>query len=360
MAKQGSQGILAAWSEFLRALASFLTKLIWTAILLVILAAVGRYLYLNADVIPTGLESPRMREVPPVEPDWDRIDSQICRALEPARDAAQAHASQAYAAWMKTLRQRVEADFLDWYFGYFNQQWLGLKGVYYWSVNQILDEQPNAAEAITAQIQTEFANRVLRPQIAQQRLERIAGETVGVYVRELRRHLAEIPGRYRIPRLEWEARLADIAVLSHNVEANRETGLSLKTLAASGAAGGAIAASQISQALEPAIAKIGTKVGAKAAGKTAGKAVGKLAAKTGAKMGAKTGGKFFGPIVGAVILVWDFWDHHRTEAENRPILRQNLFDYLEELRRSLEQETLAVVDVLGQGIMDSVEKSRNR
>lgn len=358
MTKKGDRGILAAWSEFLRALASFLTKLIWTAVLLVILAGVGRYLYLNTEVIPTGLESPRMREVPPVEPDWERIDTRICQALEPAREAAQAHAAQAYAAWMKTLRQRVEADFLDWYFGYFNQQWLGLKGVYYWSVNKLLDEQPNAAEAITAQIQTEFSNRVLRPRIAQQRLERIAEETVGVYVRELHRHLAEIPGQYQVPRLEWEAHLADIAVLSHNVEANRETSLSLKTLAASGAAGGAIAASQISQALKLAIAKIGSKVGAKAAGKTAGKAVGKLAAKTGSKLGAKTGGKFFGPIVGAAILVWDFWDHYQTEAENRPILRQNLFDYLTELRRNLEQETVAVVDGLGQGIMASVEENR--
>ena len=48
--------------------------------------------------------------------------------------------------------------------------------------------------------------------------------------------------------------------------------------------------------------------------------------------------KFLGPIIAVGVIAWDLWDHHRTEEINRPILRQNLADYLTELQFSLLHE----------------------
>lgn len=97
------------------------------------------------------------------------------------------------------------------------------------------------AENITAEIQEEFAKRVLRPQISQLEIKWIAREILESYVTELNNSLRSIPGRYKIPRLEWERHLEDIAVLTANSEAARDVPLSLKSVAVSSAVATGIA-----------------------------------------------------------------------------------------------------------------------
>ncbi len=50
---------------------------------------------------------------------------------------------------------------------------------------------------------------------------------------------------------------------------------------------------------------------------------------------AKSGGKLLGPIIGIGIIIWDLWDHKSTRAENEPILRQNLYDYVDLMTQEL-------------------------
>jgi uncharacterized membrane protein len=60
-----------------------------------------------------------------------------------------------------------------------------------------------------------------------------------------------------------------------------------------------------------------------------------MAARTGTKVGVKAGGKFLGALIGIGVLAWDIWDHRHTERVERPILRENLVDYLAELQHAL-------------------------
>lgn len=51
----------------------------------------------------------------------------IQKEMERARAQAEAYAREQYRDWMGALRDRVESDFLPWYFSYWNQLVAGLK-----------------------------------------------------------------------------------------------------------------------------------------------------------------------------------------------------------------------------------------
>ncbi len=328
---------LNAWANFLNALGSLTGKLIWGFIVVIIFSMIGRHLFFSGD-FPTGFfdKSQKTRTVTIQTPiEWHEIDRQTVMALKASSQAAEKFAAYHVAQWIKDLENRVDSHFLDWYFGYWNQQWLGLKGIGYWTTEKIFSNQPSMAEQITEDIQDEFSKRVLRPQIAQMKLERIATKALNVYVKSLRKNLAAIPEKYNIPQADWDRYLSDIAVITSVSEGNREISLSLKTLTATGIAGGTTGAALLVKSVKPMIVKIGSKATTKVAAKSAGKATAKIAAKTGTKVSAKTGGKLLGPIIGVGIIIWDVWDHHHTREIEKPILRENLMAYFAELKESL-------------------------
>lgn len=248
--------------------------------------------------------------------------------------------------------KRVDADFLEWYFNYWNQQTLALKGMWYWSVGQVLSDAPAAAARITEDIQEQFATRVLRPEIAQMELERLTSEVLHVYVTQVREQLSTIPEKYQLPQADWERYLDDIAVLTARTEGNRDVPLTLKALTASTAAG-TIA---LGQALGPPLKNIAGKV----SGKLTGKAAATLATKTGVKVGARVGGKLLGPITGIGIVIWDVWDHRQTQKVERPLLRQAIADYFAAMKQNLlhepESGVLSVLHTIERNIVSSLRK----
>lgn len=332
----------ASWWYKLDVVRKFLVSLIWIAVIAVILATVGKYLSFKGADTRIAAKASEPKYVPVADPiPYDNVDKDIVAALHAARQDAEAFATREIDAWNGQLMQRVDNDFLDWYFGYWNQTKIGLKGLYHEAAHWVFDDHPTASEEITEEIQSEFANRVLRPQIAQLELERIARETMNHYVTSLQQKLQAIPDKYKIPQADWERYLNDIAVLSAGVEGSREVPLSLKTLYASGAGGAVLLASK----LNVLIGKIGGKVMAKSAGSAAAQ----VASKTGAKVAAKAGGKLLGPIIGIGILLWDAWDHNKTKEENMPIMRQNFTDYFVQLKDSLLHDPQA-------GIMTTISE----
>ena len=42
-----------------------------------------------------------------------------------------------------------------------------------------------------------------------------------------------------------------------------------------------------------------------------------------------------GAIVAIGIIIWDVWDHHATKSKAKPILRKNIYDYLNEVKESI-------------------------
>jgi hypothetical protein len=312
----------------LKAWTRLISKVIWLLVVLIVLAGVGRWLLWPTTPKPSSVNTIKPVPAPPI--DWDQVDKEVRGVLTSAGTAAESSAMAKLDAWVESLRHRVDDDFLSWYFSYWNQQVLGLKGIWYWSVKQVMDDRPDAAERITEDIQEEFAKRVLRPQVAQLQLERITTEVLEVYISELSKNLSRIPEKYRIPQPDWERYLNDIAVVASGTEGNREIPLTLKAVMATTAGGGVV----VAKAFAPTVRNIGGKL----SGKLAEKAAGKVAGKTGAKVAGKAGGKLLGPIIGFGIIIWDVWDHYETKKVERPILRQTIVDYFTEVKQSLLYE----------------------
>lgn len=317
---------LHTFADFLEAVRRILVNGIWIAIILVILGGVGWFLVgsqLGSE--NNGSTTAKITEKP-VQPsvNWQKVDSELAVTLQKARENAREYAAQEIDKWIVSMMERVDNSFLDWYFNYWTQQVLGLKGLYQYGVHYVLENQPTASEKLTEEIQAEFTARVLQPQIAQKVLERVIHETAVRYIDELRSELDRIPQTYGISRARWQSYLEDIAITTRAVEGSRETPLTLKAVTVSGGGGAILLAANIKTMLG--------KVSAKIMAKSSGKLASKMAAKTGGKVVAKVGGKFFGTIAGFGVLVWDIWDHSITEQNNRPQLRQSLVAYFDELK----------------------------
>ena len=361
---EGQGDKLSSWARLIEALGSLSSKIVWTIVGIIVLAAIGRFLLFKPPVDGPPVERPSEKTTPETIP-WHQIDDEIVKSLKRSQASAQRFAEDELVEWTKGLEQRIDSDFLEWYFGYWQQQWMGLKAMGYWIANtavveKVIGEQPSMSERITEEIQEEFAKRVLRPQIAQMQIERIADETVRKFVQQVQQDLQTIPERYSIPEPDWNRYLNDVALLTKNVNANREVAVSLKTITVSGVAGGAVATGKVIKAIKPMIKKIGTKMTTKAATKGAGKAAAKVASKTGAKVGGKVGGKFLGPIIGLGVIIWDVWDHQHTKKVEKPILRKNLMDYLAEVRESLlhEPETglMSIIQSMQSNVVSSLKE----
>jgi hypothetical protein len=267
-----------------------------------------------------------------------------------AKSAAETTAAQKLGAWAAALMRRVDDDFLEWYFSYWTQQKLGVKGAWRWTLDRVIGEDSEFAEHVTEQIQEEFAWRVLRPEEAQRELEQIAHAALETYSRELQAQLLDIPEQHQIPRPEWEGYLQDIAVLTSASEGNRRVSLSLKAVTAGSVGGGIVLATALAAPLQNLGSKTSTKLAAKAAGQ--------VASKTGARVASRAGGKLLGLIIGIGIVIWEVWDHEQTKNIEQPRLRQTIVDYFEEVKKSLlydpETGMIAMLDMMEKNIVSSL------
>jgi hypothetical protein len=342
-------GRLHAWSDLIRSISKFL----WLIVILIVLVAVGKLFVFKSGKNAKIAEPVRKTVVEKV--DWSQVNKEIGKVMNEARLETEKLASESLDRWVDKNMTRVDNDFLKWYFSYWTQQELGLKALLAQVWHWVDSDGPSAAEKITQIVQEEFTNRVIRPQIAQLEMERIINEIVSYYSALLKGKLEEIPGEYNIKPADWERYISDISVMVKNVEANRSTSIPLKALVGV-TAGGAIV---VVRALRPVITRIGAGISSKLAAKSAAK----MAAKTGGKVAAKTGGKFLGTIIAIGIIIWDVWDHHATVKKAKPVLRQNIYDYLNEVKRSIlhdpEYGIMTIIYQMEQGLSTTVG-SRNQ
>lgn len=310
-----------AWSDLIKSTSKFL----WLIVILIILVALGKIFVFKSGKeakISEPIKKPIVEKI-----DWGKINKEIEKMMIEARKETQELASSKLDRWIEKNMERVDNDFLEWYFSYWTQQKLGLRSLLAQVWHWVDSDSPSAAEKMTEMVQEEFTNRVIRPQVAQMEIERIINEIVSYYSSTLKGKLDQIPTEYKIKRVDWERYISDISVMVKNVEANRSTPISLKAIVGI-TAGGTIV---VINSLRPVI----TRIGAKISSKLAAKAAGKMAAKTGGKVAAKTGGKFLGTIIAIGIIIWDVWDHYATKKKAKPVLRQNIYDYLNEVKESI-------------------------
>lgn len=303
----------------------FVSAILWLCIMAIIVAYVGRS-YLDEGMIRIPFQERAAREVsirPAVS--WTAIDREIKDAVQAAHDQAILTASGELERWHRTLMQRVDNDFLPWYFNYFNQQMIGLSYAYHWAYDNIVGSTRSPDEKVIGGIQQQFSNRVLRPQISQMEIEEITKNAVTVFVSDLNTRLQSIPGKYDMHPEEWDRHLNSIAVLASNVEGDRTVPLTLKALTV-----GATAASAplVAKAFAPVIKAAAAKMTTLVSAKVMGSAAAATAAATGGKVAGAAATGFLGPVIAVGIIGWDLYDHARTVEENTPIMRENIADYL--------------------------------
>lgn len=342
---------IRSWVQLIKSV----TPLIWAIVILIVLIPLLGKLFIS-QAFPTLTDVPKKTEVVVVEkPDWSQVDREMVEALNEARASAENYASEQLDIWIAELLSRVDDNFLDWYFGYLNQKQIELKS-FFWQISSgaahlLNPDNPTAKEkvvqVITSDFQREFAKRVLRPTIAQLRLERLTQATVNLYLDELSGKIAKIKGSYNIPQADWERYLSDIAITINDTDGN-SSNLSLKVLAAGGGY----------LALKPLVLPIAAKIGSKVVATMSGKAGAKIAAKTGATLAGKIGAQLLDPIVGIGIIIWDVWDYQNTVKVDRPILHDNIADYLQEVKYSLldnpENGILSAIGEIEKNISQSI------
>jgi len=334
-------------------------NLLWLAVFAIVAATIGRS-YIDFGSIPAPFIDAPARQVqilPAVS--WNAVNQDIRSAVEAARTKALAKARVSLDDWHKTLMNRVDNDFMEWYFNYFNQQLIGLQYIYQLGHSYIMGSSRAPSEVVIENIQTQFANRVLRPQIAQLELEAMTRGAVEVFVHTLNERLNEIPRKYQMPREEWERHLDSIALMASSVEGDRSVPITLKALTAGvGAASFGMMAKAFAPVVKTAASKFISMVSAKAVSAAAVT----TATATGTKVAGSFAGGFLGPLVAVGIVGWDLMDHATTVEENRPIMRQNIHDYLVEFEKHLLEEEGTVGGVihgLELGIVRGMAKLEN-
>jgi hypothetical protein len=311
--------------RILDALRRLIVALVWLLIMVLILVAIGEWS--SGLPIPTT-STVRVEAGKPVN--WAEVDKALAAAITDARKETEKYTLARMGAWQASLMSRVDEVFLPWFFGYWHQQICGLKSLYYTGMGWVM-ESPSATEKLTEALQESIAQKILRPEIAALELKNIAGGIANFYSQELEKRSTAVALSFQVPLLQWQEHIKELARISSQVNGNRSIPIPIKAAYAGSAvlAGAGVAA--LATRLIGGMAVTTSKPALLLTRRLTTKAVEAVAAKTGAKVASKAGGKFLGTIVGIAVLAWDLYDHVETVEENRPILRQNLQDYFQQL-----------------------------
>jgi hypothetical protein len=341
---------LKAWGQMIKSIAPY----IWLVVILIVfIPLIGQFFIsrsLSQEIKPTHLPKTEIVSITPLK--QSNLDKALLEALQEAEITARTYASEELDSWIDELSDRVDNSFLPWYFDYFNQKkieftapitWI-TSGVTHWIDTSNPSPKQAVAEKLTQDFQTEFAKRVLRPRVEQLKLERMTKETTQIYLDELKNNLEQVQVKYAITPGEWERYLDDIGITIRDTEGNLSN-FSMKLLV-----GGSTYL--LAKAMLPAVIKMGSKVAISFASKGSAK----LAAKTGGAVAGELGIlPFLDPIVGVGIIIWDVWDYNHTVQVEKPILREAILDYLQEIKVSLlDDRVMFAIHQIEDGIIKSI------
>lgn len=275
--------------------------------------------------------SPPVAEANRAEYDWVTIDRELVAILKTVRPSTDEFAASELDRWMDARMQQVDGRFLKWYFSFIHQKatqdgvpfaWLAFKvdALDWLKADDEIGLTPN--EIIQRRMLKEFDqkfNEMVFSEAAiadlKDRIERVAqnyASAVG-----LRFDMVKI--KYRISNRDWEMHMGQLAQLTHG------TGTSQSSLSSE---------SLTSLLTSRATAVVGVAVASKLAVKFAVKLAPKLATK-GAVLALQGMSKFVDPLLIVGLLVWDITDHQRMVQNSRPVLRQNIEDYLAEMKADI-------------------------
>ena len=294
--------------------------------------------------------------------DYFAVQEEIGKAIKESKAIALASARTELDTWHKQRMRDIEADFLDWYFGYWRTQSSTFGSLW----NRMWDGEAAAKMKLQADIAAELSARGLSGHHIDNAVSR-AGKVAGtVFTNELRERFDKVGSDFSIPPAEWASYLDRISLTATN-KANSMVDNKFAELTAKGlfASGGLVATKAIAGGVsKAAAAKVAAGATAAAAKGVAGKAalamVGKGAAiKGGAIATAKAGSLAGGPIVAGVVIgglgLFEAFTHGSFVKSEKPKMRKRISENL----AFFEESLIANDGAIGSSIGDIEENMLN-
>jgi hypothetical protein len=285
------------------------TIIIWTlVILLVLLPLVGRFIMSQA--LAAELNSPPSLEITQnMVSFWDN-QKVIKKAHDQAYEEAKEYAKQELDNWEQELILKIDNDFLNWYFSYFNQKKQEAE-VFFQYLGEIVITQGNQSivndrieKRIHDNINRQFARLVVDPNKANEKFQGIVIDTTELYLKKLSEALENVPKTYNsISQTDWNQHLDTIKIRLDNEQGGEALPVKLF-----GAYGG-------TKILATLAASAGSKV-----------AAGFIASKV---------ASMIEPAVAVGLIAWDYWDYTNGVEQNKPRLREDLVESLHDIKKIL-------------------------
>ncbi|SKB14467.1 conserved hypothetical protein [Planktothrix sp. PCC 11201] len=285
------------------------TIIIWTlVILLVLLPLVGRFIMSQA--LAAELNSPPSLEITQnMVSFWDN-QKVIKKAHDQAYKEAKEYAKQELDNWEQELILKIDNDFLNWYFSYFNQKKQEAE-VFFQYLGEIVITQGNQSivndrieKRIHDNINRQFARLVVDPNKANEKFQGIVIDTTELYLKKLSEALENVPKTYNsISQTDWNQHLDTIKIRLDNEQGGEALPVKLF-----GAYGG-------TKILATLAASAGSKV-----------AAGFIASKV---------ASMIEPAVAVGLIAWDYWDYTNGVEQNKPRLREDLVESLHDIKTIL-------------------------
>lgn len=309
--------------------------ILWTlVILLVLLPLLGRLIMTQALAAELNQTS-SLKITPNMVVFWGSGNQQAFdQARQIAYKEAQQYAEQELDQWEAELINRIDTDFLKWYFSYFNQKTQEIKTVLEYvgemaitGFNQsIVDDK--IQDRIIHDLNREFSRRVVNSKSAESKFKTIVIDTTDLYLHRLSNELKNVPKKYKVPQSDWQEYLEAIKVRLENEQDS-------KTLVVEIIGAGSYLA-----------IKAGSLVAAKAGSKVAGGFLSSSIA------------SIIDPAVGLGLIAWDYWDYTNGVSKNKPRLREDLVESLHQIKKTLLKDpefgVMSAVNELDEKITDSL------
>jgi hypothetical protein len=288
-------------------------------------------------IIPGIVDMPFIHAEELSQINMTEVDSYLAKALKIAYQNTENYAKEELDLWINQQMQKVDHNFLPWYFGYLNQKSMEFGVPFAWAAFTVdswlkilrnEDEKELSVDEIIQKrmiedFQNKFQDLVLNEDSGRE-LELKLKAISRNYTSVVNVQFAQVKAFYKIPDQIWESHLQRIANLIY------DTGMNSGSLNA-----GSINSKFSTKLMNATTSIISAKVVAKLVAKIAPK----ILAKGGGAMALKVGAQFVEPALLIGFLVWDIVDYQNMVNSSQPVLRENLSDYFQELKASLLDNT---------------------
>ena len=243
-----------------------------------------------------------------------QINTELLNTLDYAYRKAEFRATKELDNYIDRLMFRVDDDFLNWYFNWFNKKWREDSALITWILGKDVKESQGKTFI------QEFSKRVVSKTEAEQTIQQIVDDAAETYVSVLKYKLERIGFKYNIPETQWNGYLDNI---TFNIPGTGNANLAEITVVGVYPLVKAIAIPSLTKISILGAEKITAIAGAKYAAKLGIEAASETAIGTLAKVA--------NPLVLVGFVFWEVSDYQATLGEQKPALHDSIFETFKEI-----------------------------